>query len=445
VSAPILIETWSSDDETAVSANARLAKTDATHVLWLQSPARLAPGALALLGSVITRFDPDLLYGDSTVNATDEVRVLRPAFSPLRLREQNYLGPVVVMSVAWMGSVGGFDPAADGIHGYDFALRYDGAPERVVRVPEVLSVLPAVESPHSAEPDAVTRALAARAVRGSVERREDGSRRVRYDVIAEPLVSVIIPTRGSSAEVRGSGGPLVTRAVRGLVESTSYPNIEIVIVADDETPQRAIDEVLATDNHRVRLVRYSRPFNFSAKINAGAIHASGRYLLLLNDDVEVIESDWLGAMLGLAQQPGVGVTGALLFFEDGTVQHAGQLYQRSWAGHIGDPGHSNPPGSFGITREVSGVTAACALLSADDFWRVGGMSPDLPGNFNDVDLCLKLGMLGRSAVFTPDAKLFHFESKTRDATVQPWEIQVLRERWNTRLLLDPYWNDSARP
>jgi GT2 family glycosyltransferase len=234
-------------------------------------------------------------------------------------------------------------------------------------------------------------------------------------------------------------------AVRGLVESTDYANLEIVVVADDPTPQQVIDKLRSIAGSQLRLVRYSEPFNFSAKINLGAIHATGDYLLLLNDDVEIIGPNWLAILLGLVQQRDVGMSGALLLFEDGTVQHGGHIYRDQWAGHIESPsetGASDSLAAFGVTREVSGVTAACALMSADTFWAVGGLSPDFPGNYNDVDLCLKVRSLGKSIVFSPDARLFHFESKTRDPMVGAREIGALRERWSTRLIVDDYWREE---
>ncbi len=441
------VEIWYSLRETAASANERLASTMATHILWLDGDSELAPGALDHVSHALARFQIDLAYGDSIVpSITPARRIVRPAFSPLRLREQDFLGPAVVMAVAWMRSVGGFDPRAETVHGYDFALRHSGPAARVVCIPEVLTVVGTESDAAQAEASAVERRLDAEGVRASVDLRKDGSRRIVYGVTGDPLVSVIIPTRGSRARVHGADRLLVADAVRGLVESTDYAKLEIVVVADDPTPQQVIEELRSIAASRLRLVRYSEPFNFSAKINLGAIHATGDYLLLLNDDVEIIEPNWLAMLLGLVQQRDVGISGALLLFEDGTVQHGGHIYRDQWAGHIESPsetGASDSLAAFGVTREVSGVTAACALMSADIFWAVGGLSPDFPGNYNDADLCLKVRSLGKSVVFSPDARLFHFESKTRDPTVGAKEIGALRERWSTRLIVDDYWREES--
>ncbi|MES2171342.1 MAG: glycosyltransferase [Actinomycetota bacterium] len=440
------VEVWYSGHETAESANARLATTEATHVLWLDNSGELMPDALDHVANLLKRFTVDLAYGDSVIkDDVNQRRVYRPLFSQLRLREQDFLGPAVVMAVEWMRSVGGFDPRAEGVHGYDFGLRYANVAARVVCIPEVLTVIRNFPAVMPAETSAVEHRLDVAQIPASVGERDDGSRRIAYEINGDPMVSVIIPTRGSRGEVRGAEACLVVDAVRGLMESTDFPRLEIVIVADDATPQPVIDELRALAGESLRLVRYSSPFNFSAKINSGAMHASGDYLLLLNDDVEIIRPDWITILLGLVQQPGVGMSGALLFFEDGKVQHGGHIYRDHWAGHIESPdetGAADTLRGFGVTREVSGVTAACSMLSADTFWKVGGLSLDFPGNYNDVDLCLKVRSIGKSIVFSPDAQLVHFESKTRNATITQHDIGALRNRWGTRLLIDGYWREE---
>ena len=144
----------------------------------------------------------------------------------------------------------------------------------------------------------------------------------------------------------------------------------------------------------------------------------------------------------MAQQPDVGLVGTLLFFEDGTIQHGGHLYSASWAGHSAfgwEASRDDRLGSMRVDREVSGVTAACAMVRADTFWEVGGFSLDFAGNYNDVDLSLKVAATGRRNIWTPHARLIHFESKTRVPSVLPAELETLRARWGTRLLSDPYW------
>jgi GT2 family glycosyltransferase len=435
------IEVWADRGESAETLNARLAVTTSSHIALVPQGTHLSDRSLSLASSVVKRFDVDLAYADSASQGSVQPR---PTYSPLRLREQDYLGPLKIFSSRWMRETGGFRAGLSAGFAYDFALR-ELDPVRTVRIPEQLTAVDSLAALTSSDLDLTTFALEAAGIDAVVGLRTDGTVQVRYAVIGRPLVSIVIPTRGTTAVVNGERRVLVIDAVRGILEKSSYREVEIVVVADDATPQDVIDELIAIAGPKLVLSRWSEEFNFSAKINRGAIAASGEYLLILNDDVAVITPDWIETMLAIAQQPGVGIVGPLLLFEDGTVQHGGHLYRQSWAGHVapGWPiGQDDSFDSLKHTREVSGVTAACALLSAKNFEAVGGLSLDFAGNYNDVDLSLKIRGLGLSAVWTPDARLFHYESKTRDARIQPHEIAALRRRWGSQLLIDPFWTDE---
>lgn len=417
-------------DESGAALNDLLAGTDADYLVLLDARTPAAPGALALLAAALDRFSPEAAYGDSA-------GVPRPIASPLRLRSQDYWGGLRAFSTEWLRESGGFSGRTGG-HAYELALRAT----RVLHVPEVLTA----SVDRTPEPGVHTEIVRAElGTTAAVAQREDGSRTVDYTPASTPLVSIIIPTRGGSATIRGRHSVLVVDAVRGVLERSTYPHLEIIIVADDATPQSVVDELRTIGGDRLRLVRWSHPFDFSAKINRGAAAARGEYLLVLNDDVELITPRWIEVMLGLAQQPGVGLVGTMLQFEDGSIQHGGHLYRDLGAGHIAfrwPSDRDDELGSLGVDREVSGVTAACALVSAQTFREVGGFSTLFPGNYNDVDFCLKIRSTGRSVVWTPRARLYHFESKTRVATIAPAELDRLRERWSERLLVDPYWPSS---
>lgn len=420
-----------------------LASTRSDWILWMDASARLVPGALGIVEAEISRFDIDLFYGDSLLVGAGRIR--RPAFSPLRLRAQDYLGDLRGFRVEAVRQRGGFRTVGAGADPLDLALRLGVNADRVLRIPQALTMSREAFHPATeARRRAVSRFVEEQGIVADV-RLVGRALRVRYPVPSESLVSIIIPTRGGMARVRGRDGVLVVDAVRGILERSTHTSLEFVIVADDETPQSVVDELVGLAGDSLRLVRWSDEFNFSAKINRGAIYASGEYLLLLNDDVEVISPGWIEALLGLAQQPQVGLVGALLLFEDGTVQHGGHLYSSSWAGHIAmgwAAGRDDELGSMTVEREVSGVTAACAMIRADTFWEVGGLSLDYAGNYNDVDLSLKVAATGRCIMWTPHARLHHFESKTRVATVTPAELGTLRAHWGTRLLADPFWPQS---
>jgi GT2 family glycosyltransferase len=327
----------------------------------------------------------------------------------------------------------------------DLALRALRAGEVIELLPEVLATEDLAPGDFAGTSDAQHRVvvdeLAARGIPAEVEDVEPFLRRVRFAIPDEPLVSVVIPTRGSSAAIAGEERVLVVEAVRGVIERSTYRNVEVVVVADAETPVAVIEELERICGDRLRLVAWNAPFNFSGKMNRGAAAARGEYLLLLNDDVEIVAADWIEAMLGLAQLPEVGIVGAQLYFEDSTLQHSGQVYTGGVAGHAAfgwEGGRDDVIRSLAVDHEVSGVTAACALLRRDLFLEVGGFSLAFPGNYNDVDLNMKIRATGRSAVFSPWARLYHFESKTRDPKILDTDISTLQARWARRMQIELY-------
>jgi GT2 family glycosyltransferase len=251
------------------------------------------------------------------------------------------------------------------------------------------------------------------------------------------LVSAIVPSIGTSGEVGGRARTFVVDAVRSVM-ATAGVDIEVIVVAGREMPTAVVDQLRAL-GPQGRIVDYQQQFNFSAVVNLGAANARGEYLLLLNDDTEVISADWLLKMLD-ACTAGVGAVGAKLLFEDGTLQHAGHTY-RTGAGHVGFglPGDSAGRNRLLLRRrQVAGVTAACMLTPYSVFDAVGGFTVQLPGNYNDVDYCMKLRAAGWSSVYEPEAVLYHFESRSRVAGIKPEDIEVIQRRWLTHLVDDPF-------
>lgn len=415
---------------------------DGTHCLWIEAGTVLLPGALERFIDAAARFPSgDVLY-------SDDWAVRRPDHSPIRMRSQDYLGAVRVFRSSALAAIRGFSDRVDDAEAYDASLRLVAAGSTFVHIPEVLYRVEAGGRGPSASGRiaAIEGHLRDIGVAGSVHLDDQGVVSIDYELVGEPLVSVIIPTRGGSAVIAGRGRVLVTEAIRGILATSTYTKLEFVVVADDPTPQSVVDELMLIAPDSLRLVRWSEAFSFSGKMNRGAVHASGEYLLLLNDDIEVATPGWIEGMLGLAQQDDVGLVGALLYFEDGSVQHGGHLYRDGAAGHIAfnwPAEWQDPLQSLSVEREVAGATAACAMISADDYWRVGGFSSLFPSNYNDVDLCLKLRSTGLSVVWTPKARLYHFESKTRVATVAPSETEAVGRRWGSVMQRDPYWPDYS--
>jgi GT2 family glycosyltransferase len=271
--------------------------------------------------------------------------------------------------------------------------------------------------------------------------------RVRRAPTRLPSVSIVIPTRGSSSFVRGRARRHVVELVRSVWVPGRYPDLEVVVVYDTDTPEDVLDDLRSLVGDDLVLVPYDDWFHFSRKCNLGALGSRGELLCFLNDDTEVRTADWLHEMVSHLADPGVGAVGARLVFADGTLQHIGHHYVG------GDPGHP----LFGwwpttlelgaaaqVAGERAGVTAACLLVRSADFLAVGGFSEAFPLNYNDVDLCLKLREAGFRLVYTAHAELYHFESQTRVARVLDSEVRQVRRRWGGRMRTDPYLR-TARP
>ena len=250
-------------------------------------------------------------------------------------------------------------------------------------------------------------------------------------------ISIIIPTRDRL--------DLLSRCIESLTTKTSYQNYEILIV-DNESLSNQAQLFFAETKHRV--LHFSGPFNFSALNNFAVSQTQSPWLLFLNNDIEVIHSDWLDLMVEHIQRPEVGAVGPRLLHPNDTVQHAGVvLGVGRIAAHAFRGFPAEDPGvcrQLQVIRNYSCVTGACLLTRRDVFTEVGGFDEErLPVTFSDVDLCLKMRRAGYLIVYTPFAKLYHHESASRRrTTVEALESDVIRERWPDLLKCDPYYNPN---
>lgn len=407
----------------------------------------LAPaGAHRLRQMLGQRGGPDMAF----VDAYDEVEgvIRRPDADPERLRCQDYLGGVLLVRRDRVieGAAAASASSDHRVQRYEFVLRAARDEWSIEHIAEPL----VIEHGRRADFDAAqldeVRVVLEKHMTMSgggdvVSVGADGVHDTRRRVVGDPLVSIVIPTRGvRSGEPGGHSFPV--EAVASIVQVSTYSNIEILLVVDDGADPEVIEEISALGGDRVRFLPWTEEFNFSDKVNLGAIEARGEFTLLLNDDVRVISPEWLESMVALAQLPGAGMVGALLYYEDDSIQHAGHAYWLGDASHIGldrPRGDAGPADGFRVERRVAGVTAACALMPTDVFLEVGGLASDLPGAFNDVDLCLKVTWSGYRIYWTPHAELYHYESKTRDASVRPFEIETHWGRWAFRMHQPEFW------
>ena len=446
------------------ASNDALAAATGEFVVLVDHDDVLAPEALAVIGDRLDA-DPDIdvVYSDHDLLRPDgrcASPVYKPDFSLERLRNHNYITHLVAARRSAVDALGGFTPGTDGAQDHDLLLRLAERTGPFDHVPEILlhwrqspaSVATDVDNkPHAFdhEIDVVAAHLERSGLHATVEPgAQPGLVRIRREIAGRPLVSVVIPTRGTRGRVWGVERVFVLDAVASLLADPDRRcDIEIVAVVDTGTDALVERGLRRIAGDRLRIVAYDRPFDFADKINRGVAAARGDFVLLLNDDTELLAAGSVAEMVGLAQQDDVGMVGAKLLFEDGTLQHGGHLYHGTIShALLGWPGgHPGPQRMLAVERECAGVTAAAALLRRDVFNRIGGMNTEFAVNYNDVDLSLTLRAPGYRIVWTPHASWFHFEQQSFDHPVDDEEIAGIERRWGAAMRTDPYSNPNLTP
>jgi GT2 family glycosyltransferase len=422
----------------------------------LEGGDELAPDALFEVVRLLQEHsEADLIYSD--VDEIDEKGNrsnphFKPGWSPDLLLSGNYISHLGVYRRSLLEEIGGFREGFDGCQDYDLVLRTTERTDEIHHVPKVLYhrrtgllATPDGDKSHVRERThrALSDALERRGLEGSVEDgRLSGRFRVRLKIQGEPKVSVVIPTRDNV--------PYLKRCLESFERLTTYRNHELLIIDNNSRYEETL-EYLDSIPHRV--IPFREPFNYSRINNFAVSHARGEYALFLNDDTEMISGGWLEAMLEHAQRPEVGAVGARLLYPDGRIQHAGVILGvgSPWEPGVAMHSHhfysSDSPGYAGALMtptNYSAVTAACMLLRKSVFDEVGGFEEEnLPIQFNDVDLCLRIRERGYYIVYTPFAELYHHESVTRghfsgDRT----ENLYMRKHWGEVMDNDPYYNPN---
>jgi GT2 family glycosyltransferase len=378
----------------------------------------------------------------------------KPEWSPELLYSSMYLGHLTVYRRDLVDALGGFRNAFDLSQDYDFALRATERAQAVCHVPHVLYHWR--EHPGSGstggKPEARKTNLAALA--DAMERRGlaaeiieyPTANRVRLKISEWPKVSIIVPT-DSAARSR--------LCVEQLPQMTSYPNYEIVIVTNSALAE--VLEVAAPKEPGFRFVRYDKPFNFSDKCNLGAQAATGERVVIVNDDVETPQPDWLQNLIEPLENPEVGAVAPKLLYATGRIQHAGLV--TGVRGLVGTAFHQLPADTTAHAnfaqsmRDVSALSGACLAMRRDDFFRVEGFDAEnTPVSHSDIDLCFKVREAGLRCVYTPFATLTHVghvsiageEMKPSAARLPDKSSIHLLKRWGGYVTRDPFYTENMR-
>lgn len=425
----------------------------------------LHPSALFEYMKVICEDDADFIYCDE-----DKIKDLKSRpfdayyktdFAVDNLRANNYICHFTAFKKSLLKKSGLFRKEFDGSQDHDLVLRLTEHAEHIIHIPKILyhwrvSSVSVASDPYAkpytikAGKKAVAEHLERVGLKGTVTSStfHPNIYRVKYDIIGEPLVSIIIPNYNHILEL--------SRCIDSILNLTTYKNYEIIIVENNSNEEtfRYYETLKRYNNIKVVVYKPVAGFNYSAINNYGVQFAKGEHYILLNNDIEIITPNWIEEMLMYSQRSDVGCVGAMLYYPNNTIQHAGVVVGLlTLAGHAFKHYPRGSAGYFGraaFQQNVSAVTAACLMLSADIYKEVNGLDETFEVAFNDIDFCLRIREKGYLNVFTPYAELYHHESISRGDEDTPakkkrfaGEVRRFQMRWKNILEKgDPYYNPN---
>ena len=449
----------------AQNTNAGIEASTGEFIAFLDHDDFLEPDALFCYVDALNKDKTiDVFYSDE--DKTDEYAAhyfyphFKSDFNIDLLHANNYMCHFLAVRKSLVDTVGGLNEKFDGAQDYDFVLRLTENTKKIYHCPRILyhwrcsnqstaasqgNKMYAIHAGKAALNAHYKRiGWNARAQEGAV----DGWYQTKFTLKEEPLVSILIPNKDHTDDL--------DVCLNSFFERADYQNYEFIIIENNSVlPETfAYYEKIEKEHDNVKVVYWEAGFNYSAINNFGFKFAKGDYIMLLNNDVELITPDIFQSMLGFCMRPEVGIVGAKLLYNDHTVQHAGVLVGAGGlADHVFKGIHEDDPGYMGraiSSQDVSAVTAACLLVKRSVYEEVGGLEEEFQVAFNDVDFCLKVRKAGYLIVYDADVKLFHYESKSRgmEDTTDRFirfgnEMMLLNSKWDIlSTFVDPYYNPN---
>ena len=428
----------------------------------------LHPSVLYAYVKEINEQGADYLYCDETTFKENDINKMltmhfKPDYAPDNLRANNYICHFSVFSRKLLEGEELFRTAFDGAQDHDMILRLTDRAEKIVHVPRLMYYWRSHEGSTAASIDAKPYAI--EAAKGAVadHLKKHGFKhfqitstracatifRIRYQILGDPKLSIVIANKDHVEDLK--------RCITSIQKNSTWSNYEIIVVENNSETKEIFsyyDEL--QNNPQIRVVTIKFKFNYSKINNFGVSLATGDYVLLLNNDTQVITINWMEELLMYAQRPDVGAVGGKLYYGDKTIQHAGVvigLGAHRTAGHVHYRQKRENLGYMGrlcYAQDMTAVTGACLLVKKSLYEQVGGLDESFEISLNDVDFCLKLRKAGYLNVFTPFAELYHFESISRGLDDQGEkakryneESERFRNKWKAELEAgDPYFNPN---
>lgn len=428
----------------------------------------LHPEALYEYAKVINEKNADYIYCDETTfhkGSIDKMITMhfKPDYAVDNLRANNYICHFSCFKRSLLEGTELFRSKFDGSQDHDMILRLTDKAEHIVHIPRLLYYWRSHAG--SVASDISAKSYAIEAARGAVAdhltthgfknfqitstRAFETIFRISYEIIGNPKVSIIIPNKDHRTDLE--------RCIGSILERTTYDNYEIIVVENNSATTDIEDyyKQIAEDEH-VKVVRYEGEFNYSKVNNYGVSFATGDYLILLNNDTQVLTVNWIEELLMYAQREDVGAVGCKLLYPDKTIQHAGVvigLGAHRTAGHTHYGKSYENLGYMGrlcYTQNVTAVTGACLMVKTAIYNQLEGLDESFEISLSDVDFCLRIRKLGLLNVFTPFAELYHYESISRGlddkgekAERYNRESELFRTKWAAELEAgDPYYNPN---
>lgn len=425
----------------------------------------LNESALFEIMKAICEHEADFIYTDEMVFKSPKINNvkalhLKPDYAVDTLRAVNYICHFTAFSRELIEKVGGFRAEFDGSQDHDLFLRLTAAAENIVHVPKImyywrshpLSVASHITSKSYAIENgkkAVKQSIEAAGFKAEVlsSRANPTMYRIKYELKSTPLVSIIIPNKNHYADLK--------KCIDSIFNLTAYNNYEIVIVDNGSNEKELFNYYDKLKKYKnIKICSFDIEFNYSKLNNYAADKADGDYYIFLNNDVEIITPEWIEEMLMYVQREDVGAAGAMLYYPNDTIQHAGVII-----GLGGIAGHcyvNHPKSRIGYlgrlcyAQDISAVTAACMMVKASVFSEVGGLDEEFVVAYNDIDLCMKIRRADYLIVWTPYAEAYHYESKTRGYETTPEKLErfnnekrKFQNKWKVELEKgDPYYNPN---